>query len=311
MARADARARAARVIGVDLTTATVVRSLRAAGIRSILLKGPGLAAVLYGPGEIRQYVDADLLVAQENLTPAAAVLRDLGFEQLVDDAALRGHRPVHAHEWKSTNGASVDLHRTLPGAGAPPTIVYAVLAAHTRPIIVAGETVEALSPEAALVQVALHCAHHGPRASKALHDLERAVDRVPAETWTEAADLAERLEATPAFAAGLRLSAGGTTLADRLSLPHTAPVEVTLRAGGAPPLAVGLYWLLHTPGMRRKAVLAGRTVFPPAAALRLWRPRARRGRAGLLAAYASHPFWLARHAVPSLLAMRRARRATG
>jgi hypothetical protein len=310
MARVDARVRAARTIAVDLATATVARRLTQAGVRSILLKGPALATLLYRDGAFRAYVDVDLLVAPADVARAENVLAGLGFEQLVDDAQLGGHRRLHAHEWRRAGGPSVDLHRTLPGARADPATVAEVLATQTRTITVAGEDVEALAPSGVALQVALHAAHHGPLAAKALDDLERAVERIPLEIWGEAAALAERIDAIPALAAGLRLEPAGAAIADELSLPYGGPVDVALRADGAPPLAVGIDWLLQTPGPRAKLALVTRTALPPPGALRLWRPLARRGAPGLAAAYVSHPFWLARHAVPSVLAVRRARRSS-
>jgi hypothetical protein len=309
MARVDSRVRAARTIAVDLAAATVVRELRAAGIRCVLLKGPALASLLHDEDELRTYVDVDLLIAPDQDERAARVLRRLGYEQLVADSELGGHRRLHAHEWRRADGPSVDLHRTLPGARAEPAVVVSVLFEQTRTIAVAGETVEALAPAGLALQVALHAAHHGPRAGKALDDLDRAVERLPLSDWVQAVALAERIDATPALAAGLRLRPGGAALADGLSLPRTVPVEVALKAGGAPPLASGLDWLLQMPGGRARVALVARTVLPTPGALRLWRPLARRGVPGLAAAYVSHPFWLARHAIPSVLAVRRARRS--
>lgn len=308
MARVDSKVRAARTIAVDLATARAVRELRAADVRCILLKGPALARLLHDDDELRAYVDVDLLVAPADEERAAAVLRELGFEQLVSDSELGGHRRLHAHEWRRADGPSVDLHRTLPGARADPAAVVSVLFTRTSAIPVAGEEVEALAPPGLALQVALHAAHHGPLAPKALDDLDRAVERVPFADWAEAAALAERIDATPAFAAGLRLRPQGAVLAGRLSLPRAVPVDVALRAGGAPPLAAGLDWLLRTPGARAKLALVARTALPSPGALRLWRPLARRGASGLAAAYVSHPFWLARHALPSVLAVRSARR---
>jgi hypothetical protein len=309
MPTGEARSRAARVIGVDLQTGTVARGLRAAGVRAILLKGPALTDLLYDPGELRTYADVDLLIAEADAPRAATVLTQLGYQPLVEDGALRGHRPLHAHEWTAPSAASVDLHRTLPGASAAPAEVVAHLAAHTRTLLVAGEPVEALDEAAALVQVALHAAHHGPRSPKALNEVERAATRRPDRSWRAAEKIAQEIGAAPAFAAGLRCSPAGTLLADRLGLSREAPVDVLLKAQGAPPLAAGMDWLLRSPGAAARARLIARTALPRPAALRLWRPLARRGRAGLLLAYLSHPLWLARHTVPSLIAMRRARRA--
>jgi hypothetical protein len=309
MARVDARVRAARTIAVDLATATVARGLSSAGVRCVLLKGPALTSLLYDDSELRSYVDVDVLVTPDDALCASRVLRGLGYEPLVDDGQLGGHRRLHAHEWRREDSPSVDLHRTLPGARADPAVVASVLASETRSVRVAGEDVEALRPPGVALQVALHAAHHGPLAPKALDDLERAAERLPLETWREAAALAERIDATPAFAAGLRLAPAAAAIAESLELPRGGPVDVALKAGGAPPLAVGFDWLLQTPGPRAKLALVTRTALPPPGALRLWRPLARRGTPGLAAAYVSHPFWLARHAVPSVLAVRRARRS--
>ncbi len=308
MRAADARIQAARTIDVDRSAALVVDQLVGVGVRCVLLKGRAIAELLYGPGEHRSYVDVDLLVPPADDRAASEVLRTLGFAPLVDERAVRGHRPLHACEWTHPAGASVDLHRTLPGASADPDEVFAALAAETMTVRLVGRDVPALAPPATICHVVLHVAHHGPAGAKALRDLERAIERASLETWRAAARLAERIGASAPFAAGLRVTPRGAVLADRLALERAAPVDVALKAGGAPPLAVGLEWLLRTPGVRGKAALAVRTAFPPPSALRLWRPLARRGRMGLLAAYASHQLWLARHAIPSALAVRRARR---
>jgi hypothetical protein len=305
---ADARIRAARTIEVDRSAALVIGELEGAGVRCVLLKGRAIAELLYGPGEHRSYVDVDVLVAPSDGDAATGVLRTLGFVPLVEEQAVRGHRPLHACEWTHGAGASVDLHRTLPGSSADPEEVFATLSAETATLRLVGRDVRALAPPATICHVVLHVAHHGPGATKALGDLERAIERASFETWGSAARLAERIGAAPAFAAGLRVTARGAALADRLGLERALPVDVALKAAGAPPLAVGLEWLLRTPGVRGKAALAWRTAFPRPSALRLWRPLARRGAAGLVAAYASHQLWLARHAIPSALAVRRARR---
>jgi hypothetical protein len=299
---------AARSVSIDVVTAEVVGALTEAGVRSALLKGPAVARLLYEPGELRPYNDVDLLVAPEDEVKAGAVLTGLGFAIVVDDAEITGHRPLHAHEWlRARDRASVDLHRTLSGALAPRAEVFAALAEESETLDVAGVTVRVPAPPAVALVLALHLAHHG-RIEKTARDLARALERLPREVWEQAARLAARLEAGAAFAAGLELVPEGAALAGRLGLASTRPVDVILRASGAPPLALGFDWLSRTPGLGAKAALVARTAFPAPGALRSWRPRARRGKLGLLAAYASHPFWLARHAGPSLLAVRRARK---
>jgi hypothetical protein len=308
MPAADPRVRAARTIAVDVAAARVVVALHAAGVRPILLKGPALARLLYGAGELRSYVDVDLLVAPADEPLAEDVLRADGYGILVADSRLAGHRPLHAHEWTKECAPSVDLHRTLPGASAPPSDVFGAIAARSQTIRIAGAEVETPDEAGLALHVALHAAHHGLGAPKVLDDLRRAVERVSERDWRDASGLAGRIGASGALAAGLRLTAEGADLARRLGLPAGAPVHVALRAAGAPPLAAGLDWFVRTPGLAAKARLAASTALPAPGAMRLWRPLARRGRRGLVAAYVTHPFWLARHAVPSARALRRARR---
>lgn len=303
------RADAARTIDVDVVTADVVGALADAGVGSIVLKGPVLARLLYGPGELRRYNDLDLLVDEADSARATDILVTLGFAPLVGEDALRGHRPVHAHEWTGPRGVSVDLHRTLPGVTISPTEAFTVLEGHTTRLRLVGREVAGLAPDAALLLVALHAAHHGPRAPRPVADLERAIERTSREEWVGAVTLAERLGATAALREGLAVVPAGAALADALGLAPATAVDVRLRAAAAPPLAVGLDWWLGL-GWRARVRLAFATAIPRPGALRLWRPLARRGRFGLVTAYLSHPFWLARHAVPSARAVRRARRAS-
>ena len=67
-----------RKMRMDLAIAEVVEALREAGIPCILLKGPSTARWLYDPGELRTYIDIDLLVPFPR-NAAGAVLEQLGF----------------------------------------------------------------------------------------------------------------------------------------------------------------------------------------------------------------------------------------
>jgi hypothetical protein len=142
-----------------------------------------------------------------------------------------------------------------------------------------------------------------------LDDLTRAVERMPPATWEAAAALAERLDATPAFAAGLRLLPAGAELAERLQLSCDISAEVILRAGAAPPMALGFEWLTHVPGIRGKARLVLGKLVPDREFMIAWSSLASRGRAGLLTAYAWRLLWLACHAIPGFRAWRRAHRS--
>lgn len=299
-------ARAIRLLEIDRVTAEVVEAFRGVGIRSILLKGPALARWLYHGSE-RAYVDTDLLVADDRIDTAVEVLMGIGFRRSALD--LRDDWPRHALVFLRA-GVSVDLHRTLVGANVAPAALWREISDLTTTMSVGGTDVEVLRPPARALLVALHAAKDGGRVVKVDRDLERALDRVPFETWMQSAELARRIGATEALAAGLRRVDDGAALAERLALPTSLTPEVAMRTRHVPPLATGINWLITSRGVRGKASLVLRKLFPPPDFLRAWKPLARRGRLGLAAAYAWRPVWVAWHSGPAALAVARAHRRT-
>jgi hypothetical protein len=296
-----AKRRAAQTLIVDAAAAEVIAALAHAHVDCVLLRGPAVARRLYDATELRSYIDADLLISPDHLLKAEGVLGAIGFTPLADAGDLGHHRPVHAREWQR-GVVSVDLHQRVAGCTAPDEVTWRAFHENSELIDFSGTQATVPTPAAVALIVALHAAHNGPRMAKPLADLSRALERFDDATWNEAAILAERVGALPAFAAGLRLLPAGAALA-----PAVAPtIDVALRSAGAPPLSLGLEWLLGTRGFRKKVALVKHVVLPPRGALRTWRPLARRGRAGLIAAYVTQPFWLVRHAIPSLRAVMRA-----
>src|SRR5262249_24096509 len=125
--------------------------------------------------------------------------------------------------------------------------------------------------------------------------------------WRDALELARRLEATETFGAGLRLTPDGRDLAERIGAEAAGSDTANLRLEGVP-LAEGFRELAETPRPPDKIALLAREASPTPAFTRWWTPIARRGRPGLLAAYAWRVVWLAYRAGPGYLAWRRARR---
>ena len=199
----------------------------------------------------------------------------------------------------------VDLHTSYYGIGADPARAWEVLSRDTEELTVARATVEALAlPQRALL-VALHAAHHGGRAPRAMTDLDRAIRLVPEEVWREAASVAEEIDAVGALAAGLTMLPPGEPLALRIGLAGRASPESTLRRTE---VAEGFARLSAADGAGARARLLARELCPSPAFLRWSTPLARRGRRGLAAAYVWRWMWLARRAPAGYRAFRRMRR---
>jgi hypothetical protein len=298
---------AIRTLGIDLATAEVIEALRGEGIRSILLKGPVMARWLYDDEGERSYVDCDLLVAPADMTEAERVLASLGF-------AREGIESV-SHDWpkhaialrRRRDRVAIDLHRTFVGAAVSDRDLWEVLSSHTEEITVAGVAVEVLRPEGRALTLALHAAKDGGREEKVRRDLARGVG-MPESLWIEAAELARELDALPAFAWGLRRIPQGADLAERLQLPTEMPAVLAIRyAEGAPPLAAGIDWFLRSESRRGALAVIRNKLFPSPAFMRAWSPVARRGRIGLMVAYAWRPVWVAGRAIPATWAVLGAR----
>ncbi len=77
-------AEAAKVVAANLRSKVETRRLldgfRAAGIDVIFLKGLSLSALAYGDPLLKSGVDIDLLIDLRDLTAAASVLREMGYE---------------------------------------------------------------------------------------------------------------------------------------------------------------------------------------------------------------------------------------
>ena len=300
---------AASALYADVVAREVGSAFASAGVSSILLRGPSIARHLYGGAEVRPYADADLLVPESSRAHAEAALRGLGFTHTVVLGQRSDDRPPWSSTWIGTKGGNVDLHWTVAGARAEPLEVWEIFRAQVETVEVLDVRLDGLNAPATAVVVALHAAHHGAHFDPPLTDLARGLERFRDPVWESASALAVRLDAVDAYAAGLRLLPAGVALAEQLGLPDAPSTETILRAGTAPPMALGFDWLVQTPGIRARTRLVVGKTFPDAEFMRAWSPLARGGsRAGLAAAYVWRPCWLAWHSGPGFLAWLAARR---
>jgi hypothetical protein len=204
-------------------------------IDALILKGAGLARLLYTPEEHRRYVDIDLLVSPLERVGAEEVLAGLGYrnatEQLgIDDIG----GVVHADTWLGTpRGAAyqivVELHRWLPGARVEPAAAWNALWRRRTSIELGERPIPVPARDAQALQLATHAAQHGPQYSKGLRELTLAIDRWPVGVWQRAGELAVEIDATATFAAGLRLVPAGMELVAMLTLPADVALEWEIR----------------------------------------------------------------------------------
>ena len=311
-----ARLLAFRRLALDHALAELIGLYDRQGVRPLLLKGPAFARWLYDDPRERSYNDIDLLVRADELAAARRGLAELSYEPAPVNAMRPGERrDSHHEEWirAGTLPLAVELHHTLFGVPAAPSLVWQRLTEGAGRIDVAGVQVDVPAEAVSALIVGLHLADHGsvtPRTDLARRrharqggdrldvygggqfarrDLQLAVARVDIGTWRAATAIAAELGAGEMFAFGLRLDPAGRRLADQLGLTDRVPRRLRLRNSGPPATTNGIERLISTPGVRPRIRLLAGELVPSRAFMLSFSPLARRGRCGLIGAYVWRP----------------------
>jgi hypothetical protein len=297
---------------LDAASAQVLEHFAGMGVQAALLKGASLIGWLY-PANVATYTDVDILIRPADEERAIVALKSLGFEPVLDDRAMPEWMREHGSDWqRRVDGVALDLHRRLVGVRLSPEAAWEVLAEDLDAMPIGGYAAPVLGQRARLVHVTLHAAQHGARGGgKGRLHLERALDTFAQEDWAAAAEVAARLDATDAFAAGLRLMAKGASVADDLGLPAVSSVDAVLRATTPPPVALGFEQIAQARSVRARLAIVVRKLFPPREFIVHWRPRSGTSRRQLALGYVLRPVWVLRNAPRGFRAWWRARRHVG
>lgn len=292
---------------IDAAAAEVLAAFEEAGVDALLLKGRALGALLYESDERRGYADVDLLVGPSSVEAAKDALRRLGYSYSDADRGIDDIGGVaHAQPWMRPGTGPletemVDLHWRMPGSRSSPVLAWEELQGRRTHIEVGGHRAATLDRCGQALHLAVHAAQHGLAVERVLDELALALARWPSEVWACAAELAERLDATQAFAAGLRLVPQGASLASELKLPPTAELDWMIRHRVARPVgALHLQALEELDGFRERLSVVRRLVLPPRSWMVEQYQWTRRGGPRVAAAYALHlarlPVWAVRAA---------------
>ncbi|HWF50474.1 MAG TPA: nucleotidyltransferase family protein [Solirubrobacteraceae bacterium] len=284
---------AAQRLRVDSWTAEVVRALRAHGVRPILLKGPSIVRWLYSddPGA-RTYVDSDLIVSPADTTRAWAVVAELGFQQ-------KEHPRLEADEQharvfrRARDGARLDLHRGFHGLQSVPSErAWRAIATGTATISVGGADIEIPSAVVRTLLLILHLGPSDEAGSKAWEDLARGLERVTADQWRAAGQIARELDAEHELAERLRRVPGGAQLANELGLTQRGSTYYrligALQRREAPDDVFALAILSSMTDNRARLRYIHGKLWPDSDTLRRRSALARRGARGLAMAHATH-----------------------
>lgn len=136
------------------------KALENAGIKTVLMKGAGLAA-LYPDPSMRQWGDIDLFVGKEQYHPACAVMRETFPDALKFDEELDHYK----HYNLIADGVSIEIHRVSVGLTHPADVRrYAKMErygmAHTSELVIGNCKLEIFEPTFNVLMVFMHAWEH-------------------------------------------------------------------------------------------------------------------------------------------------------
>jgi hypothetical protein len=205
------------------------RLLKEHGVAALVLKGPALAADVYGDVALRQFNDLDLLVRQVDLDVAFAVLAADGFRCKVPLKKVQGQ----LSSWEVTLARErglfqLDLHWRLSPAYFPFAPEGDELWSRAVEIDLGVGPVATLCPDDLMLFLCAHGAKHGWQALSGVCDVAQAT-RVHQYEW-------DRLMAHSSALGSLRIVFLGLVLAHKL-LGAVIP-EAIINAACAEPTVV-------------------------------------------------------------------------
>ncbi|MBS2027855.1 MAG: nucleotidyltransferase family protein [Deltaproteobacteria bacterium] len=173
------RAQAAQGIRVLSALKVVLKTLEAAGVAALPLKGPVLAARLYGDFTLRPTSDVDVLVHESDLQRAMAALEAAGAELSPEYAENRGFfERYHHHLGLHFRGLLVELHQR-PSSRVATRFPSEALFMRARVQELLELRVRVADPIDELIFLALHAAGHNLERELWLLDLKMLARLAP------------------------------------------------------------------------------------------------------------------------------------
>jgi hypothetical protein len=281
----DPRLLAISAMKLDRVAVEILEAFEAAGVESLLLKGPAMARLLYPDGHLRPYSDVDLLVPPSQLACAEDCLRRMACRPFQDPSP-------HARTWTSPPGAPghVDLHHSFHYVTVSDQRCWDILSDGSVSIDLGGRSARVPSLAAQAALLVLHAVPAEVSAARARLELTGGLTHLDDDLWARAAAIADQLGATEAFGQGLRGVEGGQRIVDLLDLPPVRSPHIVLTLETQPRTTAGFARILTARSPREILRRLGAELVPSPAHMRSCYPRLARFRpGGLLLSYLVRP----------------------
>ncbi|GAC1671220.1 MAG: hypothetical protein PVS2B2_02420 [Candidatus Acidiferrum sp.] len=200
----------------------------AAGIESLVIKGPVLAVQAYADPGMRSYNDLDLLVRPRDIPRATEVMIAEGYEPKIPvNALVTGKIPGQYFFHHPDSKQIVELHNENTLRYFPRPLPLEKVFQRRISVRIHGREVPALSVEDGLVLICIHGAKHFWERLMWIADVAGLVSLQQGIDWERASAAADEVGAGHMLHAGLQLA---STL---LKTPLPAKIAAKVRGDGA------------------------------------------------------------------------------
>src|ERR1700736_1361186 len=185
----------------------ILQEFSAAGIETLLVKGPLISLLGYGDAAIRNYVDLDLLVRHKDILAATQRMEKLGFESDVPLSTLQADKipGEYLFKWPGTRRI-IELHTERTFRYYPLPMRVEDLFARQRRVALDGREVPGLSLEDEFVLNCIHGAKHFWERLMWVADIAAVVARHAEMDWPKAQQAARDVGAERMLHLGLQLA---------------------------------------------------------------------------------------------------------
>lgn len=209
-AASSEKLRAHSIFALQLTAELfrVLERFSAAGIQTLVTKGPALSVRCYGDPGMRQYGDLDLVLRESDIRRATLTMFDLGYQPRVPLSAIdAGKIPGEYAFRKPGTSLLVEFHTERTFRYHPRQINIERLFERRATLFIDGRNIPVLSLEDELVLICVHGAKHFWERLLWISDVAALVFANRPTDWGRALSVAREVGAGRILLLGLRLAA--------------------------------------------------------------------------------------------------------
>ncbi len=186
----------------------IMKLLEENGIDALAFKGPSLSQMAYGDITLRQYVDLDILVDEDDAYRAGKLMSDHGYKPLLPLTILENKTCLHTAKdfsLMSDSGVHTELHWRLFEQKYNISLFSCAEEKRCQSVMINGKSIPTLENELLLVYLCLHGAKHSFERIEWICDIDRLIRNTEVD-WKEAAAMANQSHSKRSFCLGLSLA---------------------------------------------------------------------------------------------------------